>query len=167
MSLYYSDSMRHLDVAPQRPLVWLSLLLAMVLNLVPYPDVFFVYKPDFMALTLVYWCFRDRNTIDYISAFALGLLTDVAFTSTLGQHAFAYSSLIFVTDIMRNSYMIAGGTQQLVFVMIALAIALSASLSVSVVFDAATPAVTDLYPVIAGAIIWIAFKVIRRTLFLR
>ena len=159
---YQSDSMRDLEAPPSRLLIWSTLLLAMILNLVPYPDGWFAYKPDFMALLIVFWLFRARQAIGYTAAFGLGLLTDVAYTSTLGQHSFAYAVLVLVADLLRNPYVIAGRLQQCVFVTIALGAALAASLGVSVVFDDAVASTGDLLPALIGGLLWLLLPMILR-----
>ncbi len=157
---YQSDAMRDLEAVPSRLLIWLSLFCALCLNLAPYPDEWFVFKPDFVALLITYWVFRMRDAVGYSAAFLLGLLSDIAYTSTLGQHSFAYAVLVLTADFLRNPYVIAGRLQQCVFVMIALGAALGASLGVSAIFDDATPAAVDFLPALTGAGLWLALPLL-------
>lgn len=72
----------------------LTLLLALVLNLVPlgrFPGV-----PDWVALTLTFWCIHQPLKVGMAAGFALGLAMDVADASVMGQHALAYVLLAFV-----------------------------------------------------------------------
>ncbi|HMW16705.1 MAG TPA: rod shape-determining protein MreD [Accumulibacter sp.] len=74
---------------PVRPwLIFTSLLLAMLLNLLP--TAVQTALPDWVALVLVFWSIREPRRIGMGSAFLLGLAMDVADASLLGQHAFAY-----------------------------------------------------------------------------
>lgn len=79
---------------PVNPLfVWLSLLAAFALNLVPlgrHPAI-----PDFMALVLVFWNVHQPRRVGIGVAFMFGLMMDVHEGAILGQHALAYTLLSF------------------------------------------------------------------------
>lgn len=71
----------------------LTLFVALFLNLLPLGHVTGV--PDWVALVLAFWCVREPLKVGMASAFALGLIADVADASLMGQHAFAYVLLAF------------------------------------------------------------------------
>ena len=74
---------------PVNPLfLWLTLLLAFSLNLVPIGRV--AAMPDFMALTLVFWNVHQPRRVGIGWAFLFGLLTDVHQGALLGQHALVH-----------------------------------------------------------------------------
>lgn len=73
--------------------IYLSLLIAFVLNLVPIGHLPGV--PDWVALVLCFWCIHQPLKVGMAAAFVLGLAMDVANASVLGQHAFAYVLLAF------------------------------------------------------------------------
>jgi len=66
---------------------------ALLLNFLPWPDI--ALAPDFVALTLVFWCVRQPRLVGLATAWALGLLVDAGNGVLLGQHALAYSALAF------------------------------------------------------------------------
>ena len=70
-----------------------SFAIALLLNFLPWQNVALV--PDFVALTLAFWCVRQPQLIGLGVAWTLGLLTDVGNGVLLGQHALAYSVLAF------------------------------------------------------------------------
>jgi rod shape-determining protein MreD len=73
--------------------ILLTLVLALFLNLMPLgrlPGV-----PDWVALTLAFWCIHQPLKVSMGAAFLLGLLMDVADASLMGQHALAYVLLAF------------------------------------------------------------------------
>jgi len=51
--------------------------------------------PDFVALTLAFWCVHQPRRIGLATGWALGLLVDAGNGVLLGQHALAYSVLAF------------------------------------------------------------------------
>jgi rod shape-determining protein MreD len=73
--------------------IWLTLLLAFALNLVPLGRI--DAMPDFLALVLVFWNVHQPRRVGVGAAFAFGLLMDVHAGALLGQHALAYTLLSF------------------------------------------------------------------------
>jgi rod shape-determining protein MreD len=74
--------------------IFLTMLLALMLNLIPFgrlPGV-----PDWVALVLAFWCVHQPFKVGMAAAFALGLAMDVANASVMGQHALAYVLLAYV-----------------------------------------------------------------------
>ncbi|MDQ6679488.1 MAG: rod shape-determining protein MreD [Pseudomonadota bacterium] len=73
--------------------MWLSLLSAFALNVVPLGRMPAI--PDFLALVLVFWNVHQSRRIGVGVAFVFGLMMDVHSGSVLGQHALAYTLLSF------------------------------------------------------------------------
>lgn len=73
--------------------ILLTLFGALFLNLLPLGRINGV--PDWVALVLAFWCVREPLKVGMASAFALGLIADVADASLMGQHALAYVLLAF------------------------------------------------------------------------
>ena len=71
----------------------LSFLIALLLDFLPWKDVTPV--PDFVALTLAFWCVRQPRLVGLGVGWLLGLLMDTGNGVLLGQHALAYSLLAF------------------------------------------------------------------------
>lgn len=71
----------------------LTLFGALFLNLLPLGRINGV--PDWVALVLAFWCVREPRNVGMATAFALGVIADVADASLMGQHALAYVLLAF------------------------------------------------------------------------
>lgn len=158
--MYHSDMRRSIERESSRAFIWFTLLLGFLLNLLPYPDHWFEFKPDFVALLLVYWALRVRKPISLTLAFTLGVLMDVAYTAALGQHAFAYAVLLGVTTVFRSTYVIATRLQQVCYVGIALAAGIASSLAVSMWLEGGTPTLADFQPALVGAGIWLVLPLL-------
>jgi rod shape-determining protein MreD len=79
---------------PVNPLfIWLSLLGAFVLNLMPWGR--WAGMPDFLAVALVFWNVHQPRRVGVGAAFVFGLFMDVHEGALLGQHALAYTLLSF------------------------------------------------------------------------
>jgi rod shape-determining protein MreD len=93
-----SQSMR--TPAPFRLLAG-SLLIAFLLNLLPWSGALLRAHPDFLLLTLLYWAVHQPRDIGQGAGFALGLVMDVADSVLLGQHALAFVIAIFLGQLLR------------------------------------------------------------------
>lgn len=71
----------------------LSFLAALLLNFLPWRDLTLV--PDFVALTLTFWCVRQPRLVGLGVAWSLGLIMDTGNGVLLGQHALTYSLIAF------------------------------------------------------------------------
>ncbi|WP_028601398.1 rod shape-determining protein MreD [Ottowia thiooxydans] len=79
---------------PASPIfIWGSLLAALMLNLLPLGRI--AWMPDFLAVVLVFWSVHQPRRVGLGAAFLFGLGLDVHQASLLGQHALAYSVLIY------------------------------------------------------------------------
>jgi len=77
--------------------VIVTLIIALLLSVVPMPDWLQAFRPDWLALTLIYWAMMLPRTWSVGSAWLVGLVLDVAHGTLLGQHALALSFIVFVT----------------------------------------------------------------------
>lgn len=71
----------------------LTFFAALLVNLIPFGQ--FPGIPDWVALTLAFWCIHQPTKISMGTAFVLGLAMDVADASVMGQHALAYVLLAY------------------------------------------------------------------------
>ena len=72
-----------------------SLLVALLLDWLPWQGIWLALRPDFVALVLLYWCTHKPYHVGISIAWTVGILADVADASLFGQHALAYSILAF------------------------------------------------------------------------
>ena len=70
-----------------------SFLVALILDFLPWSDTTIV--PDFVAVTLAFWCIRQPRLVGLGVGWLLGLLMDTGNGVLLGQHALSYSLLAF------------------------------------------------------------------------
>ena len=81
---------------PVKPLyIGVTLFVAMMINLLPLTGWVLGLRPDFVALVLLYWGIHQPRKIGFLPAWLLGLAMDVADGSLFGQHALAYSVMMF------------------------------------------------------------------------
>jgi len=79
----------------------LSVLLAVLLGIVPLPDVVAPMRPYFLGLVLVYWLLETPDRVGMGVAFCIGLVGDLAFGTLLGEQALRLTVLAFIVQRFR------------------------------------------------------------------
>jgi rod shape-determining protein MreD len=77
-------------------LVWITVLIAVVLTLLPLPQWLSIFWPNLVLLTVLYWSTMTPAVGGVLIGFASGLALDVLGGTQLGQHAFAFSVLTYL-----------------------------------------------------------------------
>ena len=98
----------------------LTLIAALLLNLLPWSGLVLWGKPDFVALVVLYWCIDQPRKVGFISAWVLGLFMDVADGTLFGQHALAYSILAYAGIVLHRRVRMFSGTAQVLHVVVLL-----------------------------------------------
>jgi len=73
----------------------ITLIVAALLTLVPLPDQIRIFRPEFVALVLIYWTMAAPQHIGISFAWCVGLLMDVMLGGALGLLAFTYALIIY------------------------------------------------------------------------
>jgi rod shape-determining protein MreD len=129
-----------------------SFALALFLNFLPWRDLRLM--PDFVALTLCFWCIRQPRLVGLGVGWTLGLLTDAGNGVLLGQHALSYSILAFLSVWLSRRILWFGPALQALHVLVILLVAQSVALLVRVVSGNAFPGWPIVVGPIIGALIW-------------
>ncbi|MCK5902736.1 MAG: rod shape-determining protein MreD [Cocleimonas sp.] len=74
-----------------------SILLALFLILLPWSDNLLRWRPEWVALTLIYWCLVLPDKISLLLAWFAGLFVDVIYGTILGQHALGMILVVFMS----------------------------------------------------------------------
>ena len=77
--------------------VIMTIILSIMLMVMPLPEWAESFRPDWVALTLIYWAMMMPRTWSVGSAWLVGLVVDVAQGTILGQHALGLCFIVFVT----------------------------------------------------------------------
>ena len=129
-----------------------SFALALLLNFLPWPDL--ALAPDFVALTLAFWCVRQPRLVGLATAWALGLLVDAGNGVLLGQHALAYSLLAFASISLARRILWFGLARQALHVAALLTFAAATAIVVRLAAGAEFPGWQVLVGPLAGAVLW-------------
>jgi rod shape-determining protein MreD len=95
MSSNFASPKQELQHRAGNGFIALSILAAVLLNSLPWAGVWLMLRPDFVALVLLYWCMHRPFRVGIGMAWVVGIIADVADASLFGQHALAYTLLVF------------------------------------------------------------------------
>ncbi|HTQ35737.1 MAG TPA: rod shape-determining protein MreD [Steroidobacteraceae bacterium] len=79
-----------------RLLVYITALIALVLSLLPVPQLLSILWPNLLVLVVLYWSTMAPLAGGMLLGFLAGLTLDVLGGGQLGQHAFALSLLTYL-----------------------------------------------------------------------
>ena len=138
----------------RRFLVIVAIILGLMLTVVPLPDSATPFRPDWIALILLYWAMMLPRTWSVGSAWIIGLLLDVAQGTILGQHALALCFIVFVTVKFHLLMRVFPMSQLTATVFALLALYQFILFWINGVAGVSAPAISYWAPVIMGTIIW-------------
>jgi rod shape-determining protein MreD len=97
--------------------VTVTLAAALLLNLIQWGGLMRWVKPDFCALVLLYWGIHQPRRIGFAVAWLLGLAMDIADASLFGQHALAYTLLLYGAIMLHRRVLRFGVVHQVLHVL--------------------------------------------------
>ena len=83
-------------------LIFLTIMAAVLLSLLPLPEVLLPFKPYWVALVVIYWSLETRGIISLGLAFLIGLVLDVLSGSLMGLHALSLVVMVFLVQRFRS-----------------------------------------------------------------
>ena len=86
---------------PANPVfIWFTLVLALLLDMLPLGRQ--PWRPDLLALVLVFWTVHQPLRVGVGAAFVFGLFMDVHRAGLLGQHALVYTALSYLAIMVHR-----------------------------------------------------------------
>jgi len=135
-------------------IVPLTLVLALTLQILPLPDWAQIYRPDWVALALIYWSMALPKRVGLWFAFISGLLVDVALGTLLGQHSLGLVIIIFINLNLHQRIRVMSLAGQSAYVMLLLLIDQTTVLWVEGMLHRNTPLMGYFGPPLVGMAIW-------------
>jgi rod shape-determining protein MreD len=134
--------------------VIITFIVSLMFMVMPLPDWALPFRPDWVALTLIYWAMMMPRTWSVGSAWMVGIVLDVAQGTILGQHALALCFIVFIT-VRSHLLMRVFPMQQLTATVFAiLAMYQFILFWINGVAGIDVPAVNYWGPVISGTLFW-------------
>ena len=147
--------------------ILLSVVVAMMLTIAPMPAWAADFRPDWLALTLIYWSMQLPRTVGVGVAWVVGLVLDVATGTLLAQHALALSLVIYLTAKFHLQLRVFPASQMAATVLALLAMYRFVLFWINGIANVSAPSASYWGPVITSAVVWPVLAAALRTVPLR
>jgi rod shape-determining protein MreD len=138
----------------RRSAVLICIIAALLLAIVPMPDWASPYRPDWVALTLIYWSITLPRSYSVGTAWVLGIVLDIAYGTLLGQHALALALIIYVAVKFHLQLRVFPMSQMTATVLALLVVYQFILFWINGVAGIYPDAVTYWGPVVTGTLVW-------------
>lgn len=145
------------------PVVFVSVVLAMILRILPWPHELSLYNPDWVLLCLIYWNMAIPERVGVGTAWFAGLLTDALTGRLLGQHALVYALVAYFCIRLHRRLRLYPLSQQALMVLAFLLFSQVLLFWTQSVKTASTMNAHYWLPSLVGALLWpVLFVTLRR-----
>jgi len=148
-----------------------SLVVALILMILPLPDWAQIYRPNWMALVLIYWSMALPGRVGLWFAFFSGIVLDTSLGTILGQHTLALVVVVFFNLNFYQRIRVLVLAQQAIYVFALLLINQVVVAWVEGIMGRPTPLMAYFGAPLVGMVIWpwvfVILRDIRRKAMLR
>jgi rod shape-determining protein MreD len=134
--------------------ILLSFAVALVLTIVPLPAELRTLRPDWVGLTLIFWCLALPYRVSVGSGFMAGLLLDSLSGTLLGEHALALSLIAYLCVRLHQRIRVYPIWQQALTVMTFLLLHQLLTLWIDSIIGRPMPPLEYWLPSLIGAVLW-------------
>jgi rod shape-determining protein MreD len=142
------------DSSSRRLPVIVSMIVGLTLTIMPLPDAVAAFRPDWLALLVIFWAMQLPRTWSVGSAWIVGIVLDVSQGTLLGQHALALCCVAFMTVRFHLLMRVFPVPQLTATVFAILAVYQFLLFWINGVADVDAPSVVYWGPVISGTLLW-------------
>jgi len=134
--------------------VLLSIIVAIMLTILPLEERWALYRPEWIALTIIHWSLVAPNRIGFVVAWVAGLLLDALYGSIIGQHALGFTIVIFMSMRMRTRLVVDNIFQQFLILFLVLGTYMLVNLWILGITGNAPQGWDYWMPVVASMLVW-------------
>ena len=134
--------------------VVITLVVGLMLSIMPLPDGAEAFRPDWLALLLIFWAMQLPRSWSVGTAWIVGIVLDVAYGTLLGQHAVALCVIVFITVRFHLLMRVFPLSQLSLTIFALLALYQFILFWINGVAGVTAPSITYWAPVITGTIVW-------------
>jgi len=149
----------------------ITFIIAIALLLFPLPDYLIWWRPNLVLMVLIYWVMALPHKIGILSAWILGIITDVTLGSVLGVHGISMAIVAYLIFVLSNRLRLFPLWQQALTISLMVGLDLVLSLWIQN-FISTQPRYGEYWlPIISSIFIWplvlFALRYVRRTFHIR
>ena len=145
----------------------LSLLIAYLLAIVPFPDWAMHYRPQWVALVLIYWLMALPYRVGIGTAWLSGAFLDILQGTLLGVNALSFALLAYLTLSLHQRLRLFSALQQSGIVLVLIGLTMTATYWIKVGTDQSSEgSLLYLLGALSSAFVWpwlfLAMRQLRR-----
>jgi rod shape-determining protein MreD len=145
----------------------LSFLVSFMLAIMPLPAWALVWRPEWIALVLTYWCIAVPQRVGVASGWLVGLIHDVLSDTLLGQHALTLCIIAYISVRLHRRIRLFPRWQQAMGVFFLIAVSQLLNTWIGGISDHFVLGWSFIYPAVTSMILWpwvfIILRDMRRT----
>ncbi len=134
--------------------IYLTLIIALVFQILPWSGFGLYIHPDFVLLVLLYWILRAPKLCSIGTAWLSGLVIDLATGSLFGQNALAYALTAFFAVTYQRRLILFTVWQQTAYVFLLLIVNQICLLVLKLFAGGENPGWLYFLPCISGILLW-------------
>jgi rod shape-determining protein MreD len=127
----------------------------LVLAVVPLPDSIVAFRPDWVAVVLLYWSLIEPRRYGLLSAFWLGIVLDALSGSLLGQHSLALLLIVYLSQRLYLRIRTFPASQVASLVIVLLALYQLVLFLIDGYARREVPLIERWAPVVTGGLLWL------------
>jgi rod shape-determining protein MreD len=133
----------------------LSLLLTLALAVVPLPGPIAPFRPDWVAVVLIYWSLAAPRRFSLFTAFWMGIALDTLSGSLLGQHSLALLVVVYLAERFHLRLRVFPISQLAITVLVLLALYEFILFWIDGVAGRTVPLIERWAPPLTGTLVWL------------
>jgi len=142
--------------------IFLTFIASLILTLIPIPEWAEAVRPEWVAMTLIYWCIALPHRVGIAIAWFVGLLLDVSTGALLGQNALALSVVAFLALKLHQRLRLFPIWQQSMSILLLVTLHQMIVLWVKGVIGHSTPGWAYWLPSVSSMMLWpMTFSILR------
>ena len=142
------------DRGSRRLPVIITFIVGLMLTVMPLADSVEPFRPDWLALIVIFWTMQLPRTWSVGSAWIIGIVLDASYGTLLGQHALALCVIAFATVRFHLLMRVFPLSQLTATIFALLALYQFILFWVNGVAGVSAPTIAYWAPVITGTLIW-------------
>lgn len=128
---------------------------ALILAVLPLPDSIVAFRPDWVAVVLLYWSLIEPRRYGLLSAFWLGIVLDTLSGSLLGQHSLALLLIVYLSQRLYLRIRTFPASQVATLVIVLLALYQLVLFLIDGYAGRDVPLIERWAPVVTGGLLWL------------
>lgn len=132
-----------------------SLVLMLALAVVPLPNAVAPFRPDWIAVILLYWSLAAPHRFSLMTAFWMGIALDTLSGSLLGQHALALLLVVYLAERFHLQLRVFPASQLAFVVLVLLGLYEFILFWIDGVAGRTVPLIERWAPPLAGTLAWL------------